>query len=591
MQRTYDENTSLRDILKAHPQARPVLAKYGLLECGGAEGPDEPLGWFARVHRVELEVLTAELDAAIASDEPAEGEPAPAASRTAPEVDAADNLYRRFLVTAVAFVLTGGVLWGAINLSLIGHHQSFLPWLTAGNQAHGHVQIFGWVALFVMGVFYHVLPRLKATTLQHVGFGNTSYWLMAGGVLLHAVYRPFMANAALAPIPVIAGLMELAGIAAFAIVVVATLRRGTTPADLSDKYLVAGTLGLVAMGVMNAVFLSVMAVNGTAVLPEEWNWAYRHIQLTGFAAMFIFGVSLRTLPVFFGKAEPSRMLDRAVFPLIVVGFILRAGFDVLVSYGLLAPAALAIPAALELAGILGFIWNLGLFKPTLHPVDGARGARAYEKYIYTAYGWLILSVLGIAALTVYHAATGTSTPHALMGSYRHALTVGFITFMILGYSMRVIPVFLGRPVHSIRLLNATFALMLFGNTLRVVFQALTVPFGAWPFAVAGVSGWFEAVGLGLFGYNLLRTLYAPAAVVKEVPAEESAPAITAELTVARLVDAYPKALDVLLEMGFAPMANPALRNSLGKRVTLRQAAQIHHMPIDEMLIQLKQHVA
>jgi len=590
MQRTYDENTSLRDILKAHPRARPVLAKYGLLECGGAEGPDEPLAWFARVHRVELDVLTAELDAAIAADETAEIE-APVASHGPSEAEAADNLYRRFLVAAVAFVLTGGVLWGAINLSLIGHHQSFLPWLTVGTQAHAHVMIFGWVALFVMGVFYHVLPRLKATTLQHVGFGYASFWLMAGGVLLHAIYRPFMANAALAQLPVLAGLMELAGIVAFSIVVVATLRKGTTPADLSDKYLLAGTLGLVAMGVMNAVFLTVMAANGDAVLPEGWNWAYRHIQLTGFAAMFIFGVSLRTIPVFFGKGEPSRALDRVVFPLIVGGFILRAGFDVLVNYSLLAPAALAVPAALELAGILGFVWNLGLFKPTLHPVDGAKGARAYEKYIYTAYGWLIFSVLGIAALTGYHAATGAPTPHALMGSYRHALTVGFITFMILGYSMRVIPVFLGRPIHSLRLLNAAFALMLFGNTLRVVFQALTVPFGAWPFAVAGVSGWFEAVGLALFGYNLLRTLYAPVEVPQSVTEPVEKPKITPELTVGRLLDAYPGALAALLQIGFAPLANPTLRDTLARRVTLRQAAQIHHMPIDDMLNQLKQHIA
>ncbi|MHB9108392.1 MAG: DUF1858 domain-containing protein [Armatimonadota bacterium] len=589
MQRSYDQNTSLRDILKAHPQVRPVLSKYGLLECGGAEGPDEPLAWFARVHRVEVDVLTAELDAAIASGEAA-GSETPATAHAASDAEAADHLYRRFLVAAVAFVLTGGVLWGAINLSLIGHHRAFLPWLTAGNQAHGHVQIFGWVALFVMGVFYHVLPRLKATALRHVGLGYVSFWLMAGGVLLHGIYRPFMAHPALAPLPVIAGLMELAGIIAFAIVVVATLRRGTTPADASDKYLVAGTLGFVAMGVMNAAFLTVMAARGTAVLPEQWNWAYRHIQLTGFAAMFIFGVSLRTIPVFFGKAEPSLRLDRIVFPLIVVGFTLRAAFDVLVNYGLLAPAALTVPASLELAGILGFIWNLGLLKPTRFPVDGAKGARAYEKYIYAAYGWLVLSVLGIAALTAYHAATGRPAPHALMGSYRHALTVGFITFMILGYAMRVIPVFLGRPVHSIRLLNATFALMLLGNTLRVVFQALTVPFGAWPFAVAGVSGWFEAVGLTLFGYNLLRTLYAPEKAA-EAPAEEAKPEITAELTVGRLLDTYPGALNVLLDIGFAQLANPALRNTLARKVTLRQAAQIHRTSVDEMVEQLKERVA
>ncbi|HOS42595.1 MAG TPA: cbb3-type cytochrome c oxidase subunit I, partial [Armatimonadota bacterium] len=503
------ERTSLREILSTWPQTRPVMARYGLLECGGAAGPDEPLGWFARVHRVAPERLLAELREAIAHSAAADTTaPVPAAPTPAAP---ADDLYRRFLVTAVAFVLTGGVLWGAINLSLIGYHRAFLAWLTVGNQAHGHVQIFGWVALFIMGVAYHVLPRLKATPLRHAGLGYASFWLMAGGVLLHAVYRPFMASPALAPIPVLAGLMELAGILAFAAVVVETLRHGTTPADPSDKYLVTGTLGFVAMGVMNAALLSVMAAQGTAVLPPAWNWAYRHLQLTGFASMFIFGVSLRTLPVFLGKPEINPRLDRLVFPLIVGGFLLRAAGDVLVGTGRLAPAALLLPAAMECVGLLGFIWNLGLFKRTVTPADGMdAAARAYEKFVYAAYGWLLVSVVGIAALTAYHALSGAPAPHALMGSYRHALTVGFITFIILGYAMRVVPVFLGRPVYSARLLNATFALMMVGNTLRVVFQALTVPFGAWPFTVAGLSGWFELVGLALFGYNLLRTIYSPA---------------------------------------------------------------------------------
>lgn len=589
MQRSYDANTSLRDILKAHPQVRPVLTKYGLLECGGAEGPDEPLAWFARVHRVEQDVLTAELDAAIASGQAAETE-APVAAHGPSEAEAADHLYRRFLVTAVAFVLTGGVLWGAINLSLIGRFHEFLPQLTVGTQAHAHVMIFGWVALFIMGVTYHVLPRLKATPLRHVGLGYASYWLMAGGIVLHAVYLSFMRYPALANITVISGLMEVAGILAFTVVVVDTMRHGTTPADLSDKYLVTGTLGFVLMGVMNAALLSVMAVHGTGALPEQWNWAFRHLQLTAFMAMFIYGVSLRTIPVFFGKGEPSRTLDRVVFPLLVSGFLLRAVFDLLVNYGRLAPTALLVPEALEAIGALGFIWNLGLLKPTQFPVDGAKGMRAYEKYVYTAYAWLAISVLGIAALTGYQAVTGHAVPHALMGSYRHALTVGFITFMILGYAMRVIPVFLGRPVYSIRLLNATFVFMMIGCTLRVVFQALTVPFGTWPFAVAGVSGWFEAVGLGLFGYNLLRTIYVPEKAA-DAPVEEAKPEITPELTVGRLLDAYPGALNVLLDIGFAQLANPTLRNTLARKVTLRQAAQIHHQSVDAMLEQLKQRVA
>jgi hypothetical protein len=246
-----------------------------------------------------------------------------------------------------------------------------------------------------------------------------------------------------------------------------------------------------------------------------------------------------------------------------------------------------VPATIDLLGALGFIWNLGMFKRAVAPVDGANGARAYEKYVYAAYVWLVISVLSVAVLSYYQAATGHPAPHALMGSYRHALTVGFISFMILGYAMRVLPIFLGRPIHSLRLLNGTFVLMMIGCTARVIFQGLTVPFGIWPFAVAGMSGWFEAGGLALFGYNLLRTLYAPEVEIAVEPVEDAQPEITPELTVARLVDAYPQAVDILQELGFAPITNPALRNTIGKRITLRQAAQIGKVPVEEVVAKLQ----
>ena len=47
------EQTSLRDIIGAYPETRGVMAQYGMMECGGSAGPDEPLGWFARVHKVD----------------------------------------------------------------------------------------------------------------------------------------------------------------------------------------------------------------------------------------------------------------------------------------------------------------------------------------------------------------------------------------------------------------------------------------------------------------------------------------------------------------------------------------------------------
>ncbi len=46
---------SVRETRRRFPATIPVFARYGLGDCGGDEGPDEPLAWFATVHRLPLE--------------------------------------------------------------------------------------------------------------------------------------------------------------------------------------------------------------------------------------------------------------------------------------------------------------------------------------------------------------------------------------------------------------------------------------------------------------------------------------------------------------------------------------------------------
>src|SRR5262245_16489561 len=51
---TFNEQMLIPDLLKAAPQARVVLDRYGLRGCGGPLGPVETLGFFAKAHDVPL---------------------------------------------------------------------------------------------------------------------------------------------------------------------------------------------------------------------------------------------------------------------------------------------------------------------------------------------------------------------------------------------------------------------------------------------------------------------------------------------------------------------------------------------------------
>jgi cbb3-type cytochrome oxidase subunit 1 len=54
--------------------------------------------------------------------------------------------------------------------------------------AHAHINLLGWVSMFIFGVAYHVLPRFTGHPLHsprlaevHVGLANLGLLVMAGG--------------------------------------------------------------------------------------------------------------------------------------------------------------------------------------------------------------------------------------------------------------------------------------------------------------------------------------------------------------------------------------------------------------------------
>ncbi|MGT2911617.1 DUF1858 domain-containing protein [Streptococcus cameli] len=57
---------------------------------------------------------------------------------------------------------------------------------------------------------------------------------------------------------------------------------------------------------------------------------------------------------------------------------------------------------------------------------------------------------------------------------------------------------------------------------------------------------------------------------------------TIDLTipVAQVVDQHPEVLDLLVELGFKPLANPIMRNTLGKKVSLQQGAKMQGIDIE-----------
>jgi hypothetical protein len=137
-------------------------------------------------------------------------------------------------------------------------------------------------------------------------------------------------------------------------------------------------------------------------------------------------------------------------------------------------------------------------KPTrpIHGVD-PRG----HVLIRAAFVWLLVSLAMILARQFL-----PHLPHAYDGAWRHALTVGFVTTMILGVGHRLLPVFIKQPLASTPLLLASTALILVGNAARVSLQLATITGHPWTFRLMGATGLLELTAIALFAVNLARTV-------------------------------------------------------------------------------------
>jgi hypothetical protein len=227
----------------------------------------------------------------------------------------------------------------------------------------------------------------------------------------------------------------------------------------------------------------------------------RDIQLLGFGALIIAGVSQRFVPVVYGMRKPRHDRQSLIFWLINGSLILDiASYELFFSTG-----NLYYSIGLELAFILMAIWALLLVMQLRVFAKTAQSDRSL-KFIRAAYAWLLISMAMLPFFLVYGVLTHQGFSHAFLGSYRHAYTVGFVSFMILGVASRVVPILAGVDSSRVSSLWGPFILLNVGCAGRVVLQILTdfIPRAA--FSLVGVTGFIEVAALAWWGVELWHTM-------------------------------------------------------------------------------------
>jgi uncharacterized protein involved in response to NO len=588
-----EPGTTIRETLARYPWTAAVFERHGLAGCGGAAGPLEPIDQFARLHHVDLPTLLRELEASVRE--------APAAATPSPPPLPPWESYRLYLKTSLALALTAG--FGIGLLAVLGRAggpdlgRYWLPLI----QAHGQVQLLGWVGLFVVGAAYHVVPRFRGVSppSRRVAIGTYALWL--GAVLVRAVGQPLAVAIPLPGVFTLAALLQLAASMLFA----ATLLRWLTPTrgrwEGYEAYLAAAGGWLVVAGLLQLGVAARADALGLGLVASLLAEPYLTTLFHGFVLMAALGVTRRAIPLFMGLRPAHERLAWGACTALNLGVALEVGGGVASALaGSQAwRAATLVGAVLVFSGAIAFVVALRLYERAAMP-PGAGQPRAHEPYVRTAYAWLLFSLGLGAALAVAELATGVPPSTGAANAARHAFALGFVSLLIFGVASRVVPVFGGVSLWRRPLLAPVYVVFNVGVALRVVGELLgsADALGRELVACSGLLGY---AGLALFALVLWRTLDtraptppqpatvrggAPVPLVM-APRPDRAPTLSPALTVADVLARWPATLDVFLAYGFTPLANPLLRAALAPRVTLAQAAAMKGVDLATLLAALQ----
>jgi len=282
---------------------------------------------------------------------------------------------------------------------------------------------------------------------------------------------------------------------------------------------------------------------------------------------------------------PDRLADRllAVLNVSLIGEI--AGFlGKRFSTSSVFPWLLQASVMAYAGSVFVLVWKLGV----LHrPAESDRSV----KFLRAAYAWLVVSLLMLILLPAYLAGTGQDFSHAYSGATRHAITVGFVSLMIVGVASKVVPTLNGVPAAALPRLWAPFVLLNVGCAMRVLFQTLT-DFTGSAFPVAGVSGLLEVTGLALWGVHIARVMAGRYRFAAEAIDASGAPteALPAHI-VGWLTQVAPETIEVFAGMGFTPIRNKLVRETVARTITIRRACALKQVDEQELITRLNDALA
>lgn len=378
----------------------------------------------------------------------------------------------RFIWASLAMALLSGFPLGTYVLfRLFSSDRSFglLPSLI---QLHGHIQLVGWVGLFVIGVSLFFIPRFIGVSIQNPRWLNQILWLLVGGLLsqMAAWTLPFLskhpAMNEIAKILALSGATAewFGGVSYICVVAALYRQKDPTPHESIRKlrpYFMMVFLGWLIYASVHLWRTAIMIQTDALMIPPVWQQWNADFFIAFVLFPIAYAFSVRTFALFLQLPITIRK------PVHAWGFIYLF-LTIIAKLFWLPPMLVLMPElSFKLACVgriardlfmLWMVWQLHLFyrhepspwvplavpSPT-PPRQGLADAGEFGRFewaIYSAYGWLVVSLL-LDLLGAFSGMFGWGLAIA-PDPVRHAFLLGFITLLIIGMASRMLPGFMLR---------------------------------------------------------------------------------------------------------------------------------------------------
>ncbi len=392
-------------------------------------------------------------------------------------------------------------------------------WWDAVVQTHGHLQLYGWAGMFVIGVALTFLPRLRGTPLARPALLPWILGFLVASLLLRFVSQPLLALTGwlLSDILLIlSGVLEVVGLLAVFFLIAQTILRKPVKKSTTEglrsiaPFLLGAFLALLLAGVLNLFNCSMVSANGGLISPN-WDEANITLGLFGFLIPVALAMSSRMLPLYAHiQPFPTRLLWILALTYFVgvvcwmLG-ILLAGEMFIVIQGL---GFLLI--GLVMLGFTGYFFYLirsriqatpaakNASRLEMQQIERNRRRREEERSKYgtyvaligSAYLWASLGAILLLIDAIDSFLPGVSTLPVSVDAIRHSFAVGFITLLICGISVRLVPGLSGKAIRSPMLVGVTLWLGNLAALLRVVSLLLSPVLPGWDiwFGLSGPVG-------------------------------------------------------------------------------------------------------